>query len=310
MMDGEIGCTSKLGLGSTFWFELSLKKAEQGDTTPTRDEATDSDDGLDEDEIYKRNTKVRLLIAEDNPTNLLVARAVLRKVGYQIDTAANGLEAVHAIRAFSYDAILMDVAMPEMDGLEATAAIRALPGERSKVPIIAMTAHAMKGDREIILAAGMNDYLQKPVRRNHLIKTIEAWTTGRGNNPPDSIANIEDNGDVLVDELAIKTLGEDTDPSMIPTLVNSFLDDARSRVERINKAIETKDMDTLNFEAHTLGSSSATFGAMQLHKLARDVDAECGKGNNDRALEIGRAISDIAQKSFKAISDYKEMVSV
>ena len=107
--------------------------------------------------------------------NQLMATATLEKYGHQADVAANGVEAVAAVQAIPYDLILMDVNMPEMDGIEATKKIRTLPGRPGRTPIIALTANAMKGDREMVLNAGMNDYISKPLERNALIAMVNKW---------------------------------------------------------------------------------------------------------------------------------------
>jgi CheY-like chemotaxis protein len=100
---------------------------------------------------------------------------MLKKLGFQVHTASNGIEAVSAVRELPFDAILMDVSMPEMDGLQATRAIRKLAGPQSQIPIIALTAHTMSGDREKAIAAGMNDYLEKPIIRERLVEAVDKW---------------------------------------------------------------------------------------------------------------------------------------
>ena len=123
-----------------------------------------------------------MLLAEDNPINQKVALAMVEKLGYHADAVANGLEALDALGSRPYDLVLMDIQMPEMDGLEATAQVRdpksAVRGH--DVPIVALTAAAMKGDREKCLAAGMNDYLTKPLRPEELGRMIERWAAGAG----------------------------------------------------------------------------------------------------------------------------------
>ncbi|TQV83517.1 hybrid sensor histidine kinase/response regulator [Denitrobaculum tricleocarpae] len=142
---------------------------EQPDTLPSLDSKTD----------VSSSNSLRVLIVEDNQVNLLLATTILTKAGHRTDGANNGLEALSAIRSRPYDVILMDMMMPEMDGLDATRAIRKLSGSRSEVPIIAMTANAMKGDREKCLQAGMNDYLSKPIDKAKLFEKIEHWCGDR-----------------------------------------------------------------------------------------------------------------------------------
>jgi len=118
---------------------------------------------------------LRILVAEDNHVNQVVLLAILSKSEHKVDMVANGLEAVSAAKQAPYDLILMDIMMPEMDGMTATRNIRNLPGEIGQVPIIALTANAMKGDREKYLDAGMSDYLSKPVTPEKVLAMIGKW---------------------------------------------------------------------------------------------------------------------------------------
>ncbi len=161
IMQGRISIESALGQGSTVWFTARFEKQ----ANPAR---------------RKRDTSnelagVHVLIAEDNAVNRKVALGQLRQLGYRADLAANGVEALEALSRLPYDVILMDCQMPEMDGYEATCRIRrmGLP-----VHIIALTANAMEGDREECLAAGMNDYISKPVRASDLAEKLRAWRSG------------------------------------------------------------------------------------------------------------------------------------
>jgi CheY-like chemotaxis protein len=122
-----------------------------------------------------------LLVVEDNPVNQAVARRLLQKMGHEVDVANNGQEAVDAVSSGNYDVILMDCQMPVVDGYAATAAIRALSGAQADLPIVAMTANALKGDRERCLDAGMNDYLAKPINAKKLEEMVSLWLRrGRG----------------------------------------------------------------------------------------------------------------------------------
>jgi len=119
----------------------------------------------------------RVLLAEDNKLNQIVAAGTLQKLGYEVDIVDGGVDAVEACRATEFDAILMDVMMPDMDGYQATAEIRAVEVQRGgrHVPVIGLSARAMEGDREIALAAGFNDYLTKPLREDELKDALERW---------------------------------------------------------------------------------------------------------------------------------------
>jgi CheY-like chemotaxis protein len=120
-----------------------------------------------------------ILLAEDSEPNRLVAKSILSRVGYSVEAVENGAQAVSAVKAKNYGLVLMDVAMPEMDGLDATRAIRALPGEASRVPIVAMTAGAFSEDKQQCLDAGMDDYLSKPIVRAELMRAVDRWLTRR-----------------------------------------------------------------------------------------------------------------------------------
>ena len=121
---------------------------------------------------------LRLLLAEDNQVNQLLAIAMLQKAGHRVDIASNGIEAVEAVLSRPYDLVLMDIQMPEMDGIQATRRIRAMPDAKGRIPIVAITANAMRGDRERLLQAGMNDYVAKPIDRKQLFEVIQRWSGG------------------------------------------------------------------------------------------------------------------------------------
>jgi PAS domain S-box-containing protein len=164
VMGGSIGVESKEHEGSTFWISLPLQvgeKIQKPEAPKTKELKTTN------------GKKIRILLAEDNPVNQLIARKMLEKNGFTVDIVGNGLEAVESLRSIPYDLVLMDCQMPEMDGYEATKKIRIGVGiQNPKIPIVAMTANAMIGDREICLAAGMTDYVSKPVKEPDLVSII------------------------------------------------------------------------------------------------------------------------------------------
>ncbi len=171
MMNGEIGVSSKPGQGSTFWFMLPLPVMKGDVVLPRTDGRTRSMELLVE---APRQDKAILLV-EDNETNRLVASRYLEKAGFTPDIVVNGLEAVKKASEKPYDLILMDISMAEMDGLQATQHIRDESPFGKEVPIIALTAHVMPGDRERFLSAGMNDYLNKPLDYPSLVQVLVRW---------------------------------------------------------------------------------------------------------------------------------------
>lgn len=173
-MGGHIGVESMRGQGSTFWFTIKAVAGSRSARAPSRTSVASTCSS-------KASTKAaRLLLVEDNTINQKVALAMLKNLGYQADVARNGVEAVTAATCRHYDLVLMDCLMPEMDGFEATRRLRAQGGHCAQLPIVAMTASAFTEDRDACLAAGMTDYLSKPVRESELAGKIDRWLSCAG----------------------------------------------------------------------------------------------------------------------------------
>ena len=175
LMGGKLWVESEVGDGSQFQFTARFRVAEAPTTAIASEPATKSNGDQRTEEESTRT--LRILLVEDGLINQKVACGMLEKRGHQVEVANNGREAVAAVERSTYDLVLMDVMMPEMDGFEATAAIREI--ERTSgghMPIVAMTAHALKDDRKRCLAAGMDDYLSKPVQAKALYAMLESVT--------------------------------------------------------------------------------------------------------------------------------------
>lgn len=229
----------------------------------------------------------RILVVEDSPLNQMLVTAILAQAGHRADTAGNGLEAVMAAQAGGYDLILMDLSMPEMDGLTATRLLRDLPGPAGRVPVVAMTADTGEADRVRCRHAGMNDHVAKPVDRVQLLETVEKWlraTAWRASGSQDMA--LEDRaagfgpcasaapaaaGEVLDCEV-LAQLAQDLDAELLADVLRQFVEETRERVARI--AAET-DRAVLTREAHTLKSTAGTFGARALCSAARALEMAC-----------------------------------
>lgn len=290
MMGGDIGCRSEAGSGSTFWFHLALDKPV--DDTAIGLPVIESSRHAKTKAGNTHPSEVDILIAEDNPTNAMIATLMLEKCGYRVLTAANGKEAVAIASAMPLDLILMDIGMPEMDGIQATDAIRAFDDANAEIPIIAMTAHVMADERQRIMEAGLDDYLPKPVNRANLIQKVEYWTN--------SVA-VDDNAisekrlgsspsAIDFDPDVIHALKADTDVAILPDLVHSFISHSAVRCAAITHAASDGNLEELAKQAHALKSSAASFGAMHLHRLANNIETSAEAGQKKQAVAFASEI--------------------
>jgi CheY-like chemotaxis protein/HPt (histidine-containing phosphotransfer) domain-containing protein len=241
----------------------------------------------------------RILVAEDNVVNQKVARRMLEKLGCRVDVVANGLEAVEAVLRCTYEGIFMDCQMPDMDGYEATAAIRQREAQREvHIPIIAMTAHAMQGDREQCLAAGMDDYVSKPVTADALLAVLRQWvqparTQGVSVDPPPELrasppVPLQTLPPALDAEAfaALKELYQDANPRALRELLTQFIQDASTRVDTLRVAATTDDARGLALAAHGLKSSSAGVGALGMATLCQELEQRGRAGISLDALDV------------------------
>ena len=232
---------------------------------------------------------VRILLVEDNIVNQKVALGILKKMGLPTDAACNGIEAVKALELIPYDLVLMDCQMPEMDGYEATQKIRNPDSNviNHDVPVIAMTAHAMSGDRDKCLHSGMNDYITKPVDPKVLSTIIEKWLekktiTADFNNTNIKKNNMETSNNINpIDIFNKKTFMTNMmdDDELAKVIVGSFLDDYPKQIEMLTNALEANDSETASRAAHTIKGLAATLGSEVIRELSLELE-EASTGNN------------------------------
>ncbi len=235
-----------------------------------------------------------LLLAEDNPTNQAVGLAILKRLGYRADVAADGREVLHLMGQIPYDLVLMDCQMPGMDGFEATRRIRAGSDGvlNPRVAIIAMTANAMQGDRERCLEAGMDDYVPKPIRRDELAETLERWLSrptltapaeadpigAESTSPPPSLIDT----DVFEEsEFLARTMD---DRELARDIMRQFVDDIPLQLQRLEAALNAGDIPAARRHAHSLKGAAGTVGARALSAAAFDVEGAIAAGRTAQAL--------------------------
>jgi PAS domain S-box-containing protein len=219
---------------------------------------------------------LRILLAEDNTVNQKVALRMLGKLGYRVDVAANGLEVIAALERQPYDLILMDIQMPEMDGLEATQTIRKRwRNSQAPVRIIAMTAYAFQSDLDRCLAAGMDGYVTKPIRMEGLIEVLSRDHGERRPMAPKVIDSAPE-GEV-VDSARMQDLVDGLGDGL-GDVIESYLEDAPQQIEDMRVAFENGDRDELQRVAHTLKSSSGIFGAHEMVTLCRNLEIAAREG--------------------------------
>jgi two-component system, sensor histidine kinase and response regulator len=230
----------------------------------------------------------RVLLVEDNEVNQLVARGMLSGLGCRVEIANNGREALEALGHGGFDLALMDCQMPEMDGFEATRRWRQIekPGT-SRLPVVALTANALDGDRERCLGAGMDDYLSKPFKREELARVLArhvAQGTARKSQP-----DIAPTGGTAPSVINLRVLSDIRDlapgSGLLNKVLNTYLDSSASLIDEFKSSLDRGETERMHRAMHTLKSSSANVGAIALSELCRDLESEVRQGKFDRVMD-------------------------
>jgi two-component system, sensor histidine kinase and response regulator len=252
-----------------------------------------------------RAVRGRLLLAEDNAVNQKVSQRILEKLGYYVDTVFNGAEAVEKLQRGLYDAVLMDCQMPEMDGYAATREIRRREGADERSIIIAMTASAMTGDREKCLAAGMDDYVTKPVRSDELQQVLQRNLTktapDRASTPSETAVRLAGDTELGV---RLRELESEIGPQSMEELIHDFLTDTARCVQVLEDALRHSDVKTMLQVIRSLLDSSANLGAVQLVEVCSHMETEMAKGSGEGCTAL---LSQLANSYRSVASELDEM---
>jgi len=295
MMGGDIWVKSEHGKGSIFYFtaEFGIQQAVAGEQYPVTEcepllfESDDDQRAYQMEEAIKKIRGSKILLVEDNFINQQVAEEILKSAEVILEIASNGKDAIDAVRNNSFSAVLMDIQMPGMDGYETTKRIR--ESEDNPLPIIAMTAHAMKGDREKCIEAGMNDYVTKPIDTVQLYITLAKWIKQEAGNQKTENRNqhpTADTADSLPEYLpgidiksCLKELGGNT--KLFRKLLKDFISHYGDTANKIRDALNKGDKEPGIRLSHTLKGVSGVFAAKKLYSAAVNLEIELIKEEED-----------------------------
>jgi CheY-like chemotaxis protein/HPt (histidine-containing phosphotransfer) domain-containing protein len=274
MMGGSIGATSEEGKGSEFRFTVIMEKQAEGARRDDAHRPADLPVRFDAE-------KARILLVEDNAVNRSVALGLLKTLGLRADTADDGEEALAALERAPYDLVLMDCQMPKVDGYEATRRIRRMEGAAGATVVVAMTAHALSGDRLKCLEAGMNDHIAKPVSRSALVGVLRRWL------PKAALiaeASVEEGParEATADTVWNRTellhlLGGDA--SLVREITAEFLEDAPLEIEALMAALDAGDTEAVKEHAHTIKGAAGSVGGAALFSAAFELEKAAKAGN-------------------------------
>jgi PAS domain S-box-containing protein len=256
-----------------------------------------------QDEIHADLTGLRVLLVEDNKFNQQLANTLLMSAGMEVGIADDGIEALQALQRERFDAVLMDMQMPRMDGLEATRLIRENPA-LADLPIIAMTANAMIGDREACLAAGMNDYISKPIQYDAMYAILTRWTRRKGHPPGLAAAETRQPAGapaILDSDKAMAGMGG---KDIYQTMLKKFIPSQGQAVQSIQEALAADDPETAERLAHTLRGVAATVGAFSLAESAGQLETAIAERDADKSRKLITVVTARLAQAIASVEAY------
>ena len=284
MMGGQIGVASEPGAGSTFWFTAEMKKGRAQALRRGKENTA----GLPDARVHGRESRQgrRILLADDYAVNREVARRHLEAGGHCVSLACNGQEAIEAFESGDYDLIFMDIQMPVMDGIEAAKRIRDLEkgsGSASRIPILALTAHAVKEYIDACLHAGMDDYLIKPVFRKDLLDKVDRWidsgsaTADGATTSPGASAAHRATAEPMDFARALEEF--EGNREFLTGLLERFLENVRAQLGTLREALDRADAEILRREAHAIKGGAANLAAAELSSAAAELEKTAKSGS-------------------------------
>jgi two-component system, sensor histidine kinase and response regulator len=228
----------------------------------------------------------QILLAEDNDINALLARTLLEAAGYRVTRVGDGAKAVQAVREWAFDLVLMDVQMPALDGLQATRLIRVLDGPAARVPIVALTANAMRTDRDACLAAGMDEFITKPIVAESFLEMVARYVALGGVRPGAAAGAEAPADEAILDRGPLERLARLMGPQEFEAMAREHLKHMEDLLARMDERAAGADLAGLGADAHACRGSWAEFGGQQVQDLAKRLETACRDGDRDWAMRL------------------------